>query len=437
MQNQNSVVKGIKWTSMGTIGVAVCSLLRLSILTRFLDREDFGLMALVLFVLGVISLFMDMGLTSAIFHRQEISKKEYSSLYWINLAFGILVFIVIVFLSPLIANFYDSPLLSSLIIIMSTTVIFAGLGNQFRTVEQKKLNFKIIALVELLSAILSLIVAIVMAVKGFGIYALVISALIQYALPNIFFFLRGWLLYPLLFHFNLKESFLFLRIGIFEVGSQFVNYFNRDMDIIIIGKVFSPEILGGYSLAKQLVYKPAQIVNPIITKISNPLLAKFQGNLSSLKKNYLKLINIVSSVNFFVYLLVFLFAPLIVQILYGTEYENIVILVRILSVYMYIRSIGNPIGSLVIATGRTDISFFWNIFSLLVMPAFIFIGTQFSAEAVAYAMVAGIIALFVPNWWLLVKRMTGASLLEFCSAVVPKLYLKEMRIFIQKRNKNI
>ncbi len=434
MQNRNNLVKGVKWTSVGTIGVAVCSLLRLSILTRFLDREDFGLMALVLFVLGVISLFMDMGLTSAIFHRQEISKKEYSSLYWINLAFGILVFVIIVFISPFIADFYDSSILSSLIIIMSTTVIFAGLGNQFRTIEQKNLNFKIIALVELISAILSLIIAIVMAVEGFGIYSLVISALVQYALPNIFFFLRGWIMNPILFHFNLKESLLFLRIGIFEVGSQFVNYFNRDIDIIIIGKVFSPEILGGYSLAKQLVFKPAQIINPIITKVSNPLLAKFQDNIATLKKNYLKLINIVSSINFFVYLLVFLFAPIIVKILYGSEYGNIVILVRILSVYMYIRSIGNPIGSLVIATGRTDISFVWNIFALVVMPAFIFIGTQFSAEAVAYAMVAGIVALFVPNWWLLVKRMTGASLLEFSKAVIPKLHFQEIRsIFLNKK----
>ena len=376
---------------------------------------------------------MDMGLTSAIFHRQEISKKEYSSLYWINLAFGILVFIIIYFLSPFIADFYDSPILSSLIVIMATTVIFAGLGNQFRTVEQKNLNFKIIAITELTSAILSLIAAIIMAANGFGIYALVFSALIQYSLPNIFFFLRGWITSPMLFHFNLKESFLFLRIGVFEVGSQFVNYFNRDMDIIIIGKVFSPEILGGYSLAKQLVFKPAQIINPIITKVSNPLLAKFQDSLSSLKKNYLKLINIVSSVNFFVYLLVFLFAPIIVKILYGSEYSNIVILVRILSIYMYIRSIGNPIGSLVIATGRTDISFVWNIFSLLVMPAFIFIGTQFSAEAVAYAMVAGILALFVPNWWLLVKRMTGASLLDFSKAVVPRFYLNEISKLLERK----
>ena len=78
---------------------------------------------------------------------------------------------------------------------------------------------------------------------------------------------------------NFQEAMPFLKIGVFEVGSQFVNFFNRDLDIIIIGKLFSTELLGGYSLAKQLVYKPAQIINPIATKIANPLLAKFQKDI--------------------------------------------------------------------------------------------------------------------------------------------------------------
>jgi PST family polysaccharide transporter/teichuronic acid exporter len=433
MQLKGSIIKGVKWTTTGTVGVALCSLLRLAILTRFLDKKEFGLMALALFVLGLLTLFTDMGLTSAIFHKQNISKNQYSSLYWINLLFGTLVFIIIVFVSPLIATFYNEPSLSHLIIIMATAVIAAGLGGQFKAIEQKHLHFRIIALAELISAILSLGVAIVLAIQGYSIYALIFSALVQYALPNLFFFIRGMVINPVRFHFNFNETLPFLRIGIFEVGSQFVNFFNRDLDIIIIGKLFSTELLGGYSLAKQLVYKPAQIVNPIATKIANPLLAKFQDNIDVLRKNYLKLINIVSSLNFFIYLLVIIFAPFIVSILYGDDYQSIVILVRILSIYMYIRSLGNPIGSLVIATGRTDRSFYWNLFSVAVMPWFIFIGSRYSIEAVAAAMVFGFLLLFIPNWWYLVKHMTRASLKEFVGAIIPRLYINEIRNLFQKR----
>ena len=432
MHVKGSIIKGVKWTTAGTIGVAVCSLLRLSILTRFLDTKDFGLMALALFVLGIIELFMDMGLTSAIFHKQKISKNEYSSLYWINLVFGLLIFGIISFVSPFIADFYNEPLLSQLIIIMALAVIAAGLGGQYKTIEQKQLNFKIVSIVELVSAILSLILAVFLAISGYGIYALIFSALLQYATPNLFFFLRGTFTNPVKFHFKLSEALPFLRIGIYEVGSQFVNYFNRDLDVIIIGKLFSTELLGGYSLAKQLVYKPAQIINPIATKIANPLLARFQNDIEVLKRGYLRLINLISSLNFFVYLGVIIFAPIIVRILYGPDYDSIVVFVRILAIYMYIRSIGNPIGSLVIATGRTNISFYWNLFSLAIMAVFIFTASKYSIESVAWAMTAGFVFLFVPNWWLLVYKMTGASLGEFARAIIPKLYINEIRGFISK-----
>ncbi|HLW31036.1 MAG TPA: MOP flippase family protein [Aequorivita sp.] len=434
MQLRGSIIKGVKWTTAGTIGVAVCSLLRLSILTRFLDAKDFGLMALTLFVLGIIELFMDMGLTSAIFHKQKVSRDEYSSLYWINLVFGLVVFGLITLISPYIAAFYKEPLLSQLIIIMALAVIAAGLGGQYKTIEQKMLNFRIVAIVELISAVISLALAIFLAISGYGIYSLIFSALLQYATPNLFFFLRGMFINPVRFHFKLGEAIPFLRIGIYEVGSQFVNYFGRDLDLIIIGKLFSTELLGGYSLAKQLVFKPAQIVNPIITKISNPLLAKFQNDIETLKRSYLRLINLVSSINFFMYLGVIIFAPFIVAILYGPDYEYIVILVRILAIYMYIRSIGNPIGSLVIATGKTNISFYWNLFSIAIMAMFIFTASQYSIEIVAWAMTAGFLFLFVPNWWLLVYKMTGASLGEFAKAVVPRFYINEIKGFLRKIN---
>jgi PST family polysaccharide transporter/teichuronic acid exporter len=432
MQLQDSIIKGVKWTTLGTVGVAICSLLRLSILTRYLDKTDFGIMAIVLLVLGLLQLFMDMGLTSAIFHKQKVTKREYASLYWINLVFGIVVFALIFLIAPYIALFYEEPSLTTYIVIMASAVVFAGFGSQFKTIEQKRLNFKIIAIVDLTASILALGLAIVLAVFGYGMYALVFSALLQYALPNLFFFLRGIISAPVLRHFNFKEVKPFLKIGIFEVGSQFVNYFNRDIDIIIIGKLLGTEILGGYSLAKQLVYKPAQIINPIATKISNPVLAKFQDNLGALKKNYLELITIVSSLNFISYVGLILFAPWIVPIIYSNGSDSIVILVQILSVYMFIRSIGNPIGSLVIATGRTDVSFYWNLFSLAIMPIFIFTASQYGIQQVAWSLVAGFLFLFIPQWWFLVRKMTGASLKEFAWAAVPSIHV--FRKFYKNKN---
>ena len=220
--------------------------------------------------------------------------------------------------------------------------------------------------------------------------------------------------------FNYGEVKPFLKIGVFQVGSQVVNYFNRDLDILIVGKFFGSEILGGYSLAKQLVYRPSKMINPVLTRVGAPVLAKFQDSLAKLKKNYLKLINLVASINIPIYLCILLFAPLLVKILYGNDYMEITVLVRILAASMFIRSLLNPVGSLVVATGRTDLEFYWNLFTMILTPLAIFVGSQFSIEGVALAILISMVLLFIPCWWFLIRRMIYVDLVTYLSWIIPK-----------------
>ena len=221
-----------------------------------------------------------------------------------------------------------------------------------------------------------------------------------------------------LFWFRAKDLNKFLRIGLFQLGGQSANFFNRNLDVLIIGKFFSQEILGGYSLAKQLVFRPAQVINPILTKVAAPALAKFQNDLDLLKYNYLRLVNIVSSVNFMIYLLLAVFAPVVIEIFYGDGYNNIIILVRIFCIYMFFRSTLNPIGSLVVATGRTDIEFVWNIILLVFMPIVVYLGSTFGIVEVTIGLTLWITLLFLPSWYFLVRKMTGATLQEYIEAIV-------------------
>jgi len=419
MTLKEQAISGVKWTSVSSIFLIFIQLLKISVLARFLDKPDFGLMALVVFMLGFMNLFMDMGLTSAILHKQNITKKEYASLYWLNFGFSIILYLIILLITPAVSNFYTEKELLKLLPLMGLSLIISAFGRQFKTIEQKKLHFRFIALVNITSCIISMVAAIIFAVKDFGVYALVYSALIQYSISNLAFLVHGTIKWGLYLHFNYHETKTFLRIGIFQVGGQLVNYFNRDLDILIIGKFFGTEILGGYSLAKQLVFRPAQIINPIVTKVASPVLARFQDSIDLLRKNYLKLINIVATINIPVYLIIIVFASPIVTILYGYGFENIVNLVRILSVYMMFRALGNPIGSLVIATGRTDLGFYWNVVTLIIIPAAILIGVQFSIEWVAKSITLAMIILFIPGWSFFMKRLLKVKLTEYIINLIP------------------
>lgn len=414
---KNQILSGVKWTTLGTITNAIFALLKISILARFLDKSDFGLMALITVVIGFMDLFSDMGLTSAILHKQKISKREYASLYWLNVGFSVLLYLILFIVSPLVANFYNEPELNSLIPLLGLNLIISAVGRIFKTIESKKLQFKKITIFELIAALISLVTAILLAINGYGVLALVYSAILQYIVQNVFYFGYGIRKYGLLSHFNFQETKPFIRIGIYQVGGQTLNYFNRDLDILLIGKFFGQDLLGGYSLAKQLVFRPAQILNPILLKVASPALAQFQSNIQLLKAKYLGLVSLVAKMNIIVYVLTIIFAPLIVIIFYGEGFEEIVTLVRILSIYMIFRAIGNPIGSLVIATGKTNLEFFWNCLTLAVMPIFIIIGSRFGLNEVAWSLNLGMAVLFYPSWRFLVYKMTGASFKEYLWAI--------------------
>lgn len=421
------VKTGVKWTTISTVVLAVVALLKISILARLLDKSDFGLMALVTFVMGFMNLFNDMGLTSAILHKQGITKQQYASLYWFNLMISGGMYLILLAVTPLVSMFYKEPELNVLIPLLGLNLIISGAGRMFKTIEQKELQFKKVALFDIVAAILSLLLAIILAVNNFGVYTLIYAALFQYILMNAAYLGLGLKKYGLLFYYKFKETKPFLRIGMYQVGGQVVNYFNRDLDILIIGKFFSPELLGGYSLAKQLVMRPMQILNPIVTKVAAPTLARYQFDLEKLKVNYLKLINIVSTINTPVYIGLIILAPWAIEILYGSGYEDIIVLVRVLSVYLLIRSISSPIGSLVVATGKTNLEFYWNIITLLITPLCIIIGAQFGLIGAAIGMLSTMFILFIPAWRLLVYTLIKASFIEYVKAIIfinPKSFSK-------------
>ena len=415
---RKQVVSGVKWTTIGTIVIAVAALLKLSVLARLLDKADFGLMALVTFVMGFMNLFSDMGLTSAILHKQDISKQEYASLYWFNVGFSVFLYGILMALTPLVATFYDEPELGFLIPLLGLNLLISAFGRIYKTIEFKHLLFKRITIFEIIAAILSLVFAVYLAIEDYGVLALVYSALLQYVVQNLLYFAYGIRKYGLLARFRFQETKPFLRIGIYQVGGQVINYFNRDMDILLIGKFFGPDLLGGYSLAKQLVSRPAQILNPILVKVASPALAMFQTQKEELKKNYLRLVSMVAKINMLVYGITIIFAPIIVEIFYGHDFVELTTLVRILCIYMIFRAIGNPIGSLVIATGKTHLEFIWNSITLLVLPIFIYLGSRVGINAVAWGLSLAMLLLFYPSWKMLVHKMTGASFKEYLWAII-------------------
>lgn len=429
---KKQAIKGVKWATASTVILTIIAIVKISILTRFLEKSDFGLFAIVMFILNFVNLFLDLGITSAIIHKQNISKHEYASLYWLNILFSIVLYLILIVITPLISSFYKFNELNRIIPIFSIAIILTAIGSQHRIVWQKELEFKMIAIIDVFSAFVSLPIVLFFAYKGYGVYALVYATLIQYAISSFLFLISGIKRNRIMFYFNFRETTPFLKIGIFQTGGQILNYFNRDIDILIIGKFYNPAILGSYSLAKQLVFRPLQIINPIVSQVSSPVLAQIQRNLEQLKVSFLKMLNLVSTANAIAYLLLIIFAKYIILILYGPSYENTTILVQILSVYLYFRSIGNPVGSLLIATGKTHYDFYWNMVVLVIVPIFVIAGSLISINMVAVFLSISSILLLVPNWYFLIRKLINVTFYEYLYNLIPNVKVAYTYILSKK-----
>lgn len=416
MSIDKQVKTGVKWTTISTVVLAIVAILKISILTRFLDKSDFGLMALVTFVMGFMELFNDMGITSAILHKQGITKKQYASLYWINWIASIIMYLLLLVITPLVASFYEQSLLNTLIPLIGLNLILSAVGRQYKTIEQKNLLFNTISIIDIIGALLSLGFSVFLAIYGYGVFALVYSVVFQALFSNFSYFIIGLRKYGLLFHFKFHETKEFLKIGMYQVGGQVVNYFNRDLDILIIGKFFSADVLGGYSLARELVRRPSSFIIPILNRVGAPALSKINDNHQKLKQYYLKMTNILASLTIPIYLIIALLAYPIVYVLYGESFTDITILVQILTINMIFRIIGGNVGNLVVATGKTNLDFKWNLLTFFVTPLFVLIGVQFDIIGVAIMMSLSMIFLYVPSYYYMIKKMINVSLSEYSKA---------------------
>lgn len=423
MELKQKAITGVKWVSFATAANNGLQFLLVVILARYLSKTDFGLMALVQVVIEFSSYFIDMGFSNIIIHKQDISHRQLSSLYWLNVITGIVIFLIIISVSPFIAGFYKSPELRPLLNIVAVTFVIIPFGQQHKTLFQKELKFEVISKIEVLSRSISIITAIYMGIVGFRVYSLAAMVIINSLTST------GLLLYAglknhkpgfIISHKELKGLYSF---GIFQLGERTLNYFSGQIDTLLIGKLLGTQALGIYTVAKNLVMKPQQIINPIITRVSFPAMAKVQNDIPLLRRTYISTTSYLASINFPVHMAIIILAEPLIYYLFGPNWNAAIILVRILAVFAMLRSVFNPIGSLLLAKGRADLGFYWVIFFTLITIPTIYIGGLMGLIDVCYAQVILMLITFFPFYVILIKPLIKAKIWEYHSAILRPMLL--------------
>lgn len=413
-----------RWTGVSAATRTGLQVIQVIILARLLAPADFGLMAIAASIMAAAGLFSDLGFSRAIIHFEDVSQKTLSTLYWLNVMVGVLLSGAVAIWAPVLAAAFSQPELTGVFLATSPFFALSAIGQQFCSLAEKNFKFFILATNEVIAGSCGFVAAIASAINDLGVYSLVIGLLATTAVNSILAWVRLSDGYRPSFHLDISEASRFLRYGRYLIGDSFVNSIVRQSDVYAAGLLVSPAALGLYVLPRELSLRLASIINPIITRVGFPVMARLQTDRVALKSVYSKTLNMTASVNFPLYMAVGLFADEIVALLYGPKWGGAALYLRILAAWGLIRSTGNPVGSLLHAVGRVRLAFLWDVGALLVLPLLYWIAvSHFGLRGLAEGMVLIQVGLVLPAWWVLVRPCCGMSASEYFAQLVTPFVL--------------
>ncbi|EJW5315564.1 oligosaccharide flippase family protein, partial [Klebsiella pneumoniae] len=265
------ILSNTKWVAVSQLFKIGVQLLNIVVLARLIPPSEYGLMAMALVVTNFATLVRDLGTSAAIIQRKDLSNQTINAIFWLNVSMGVGIGVIIVILSPLISFLFHQEKLITVLCLLAISFPLASSSSSHLALLERDSKFRSIAFIEITSSATAVILAITLAYMNWGVYSLVIQA-ITLACMSTF---QLW--YKSKWRPNVRKIFDFDEIkGLLGFSGNltlfnFINYFSRNADSMIIGHYMSSAILGAYSLAYRVMLFPIQNLTFVITRALFPV----------------------------------------------------------------------------------------------------------------------------------------------------------------------
>ncbi|MEM6837292.1 MAG: MOP flippase family protein [Cyanobacteria bacterium P01_C01_bin.120] len=353
MSLRQKAIRGAMWSAVEKWGAQLASTAIFLLLARLLGPETFGLVALANVFLAFMRIFLDQGFAQAIIQKDELEPEHLDTAFWTSVLMGALFILMIFMGAGFVANFYDEPQLAPIIRWMSFSFLFGGLSSVQSAILKRNMQFKAFAARSLVATVACGIAGVGAALAGLGIWSLVIKefvfgltgAILLWSVSN---WKPGLRFSPS--HF--KELFSF---GINIIGFNFLNFFNRRSDDILIGYFLGPVALGYYSVAYRLLLIMTQVLTTVTTQVALPTFSRIQKEREKMRNAYYKVTGLTSLISFPAFTLVAVLAPEIVHCFFGEQWIQSIAVMRVLALIGILHSISQFNGTVLLATGKPAI----------------------------------------------------------------------------------
>jgi PST family polysaccharide transporter len=409
MNLKSKVKHGLKWTFIDQILSQILFLVFGIFLARILTPSMFGIIGMITVFSNFAILFIDLGFSAALIQKKEVTPAHFSSVFWLNLGIGVLMYSLFYISAPFISTFYNQPELIVLIRIICLSFLVTSLSSVQANILIKELQFKKKVIINWIAMLMGYLVAFVLAYKGFGVWSLVIMTLITSVINTIFYWIASkWV--PL-FIFDWKKIKELSSYGLNFLGDTSINYWSRNFDNFIIAKVLGSTDLGIYTRAYSLMLLPLRNITTIITKVMFPAFSQKQDDIQLLKKYYLNIIQYIALITFPIMIGLSLVSKEFVLLFFGMKWSAMIPILSILSGLGAIQSIISLNGLIYNSLAKVNIAFKVSLLSNIVLIIAFSIGVNYGIVGVSYSYLIASAVLFIPIYKMAIKQL-NVSLLE-------------------------
>lgn len=397
MKDRKVVINSFIWTAVETYSTQGIVFIVGIVMARLLTPEAYGIIGIIGVFLAISETFVDSGFTNALINKNNCSQEDYSTVFIFNIAISIIFFFLLYAVAPFIAEFYNESSLIWTTRVMGLSFVISSFGAIPMTIITKKLLFRAKALITFIVSICSGFIGILLAYKGFGVWALVFQSLLSVLLRTVISIVYVKWIPMIKFSFSsFKELFGF---GSKLLGSNLIYTIYNNLYSLVIGKFFNSTELGYFNRASGYSQLIPNNISGVINKFLFPVLSKIKNDdreLSSLNHKFLD----ISS--YFIFPGCFLLASLanpIVSLMLTDKWLPVVPILQILCIGSIFDPICSINGSFILAKGRSDVFLYNHLITKPIGCILLCISLFWNIEAVAWSKVFyTMTCLFVSCW---------------------------------------
>ena len=370
---KQKAAKGLLWKFLEQGGTQLIQFISGIYIARILSPEDYGLVGMMAIFLGISKMFIDSGFRASLIQRgNDVSHDHYNVVFIFNLTVSILFFVVIYFFAPSISNFYNEPKLLIVARVLGFNLVLSSFGIIPQTIFEKKLNFRTISKIRIVSVMLSVLVGILLALKGYGVWSLVFMTLSESLMRAILFWKINVWTPTLKFDFKAFKELFNKGIHIFWAG--ILQTITVNIYSIVIGKFYSINDVGFYSQGQKLQRRIVDLINGSLQGVMYPVQSLMRDDIPRLKNAVRKNVQFATLVSFPAAVGLIAIAKPFVLLFLTEKWLPSVYYMQILALAGIFNLLRAPLNSHIMALGKFKVRAFLSLINNIILLIFFVVG---------------------------------------------------------------